>query len=47
MKNTLVLTMTILGAAANIAWAGSQPSAPSSPAHPPLQCACVLGNPAA
>jgi hypothetical protein len=47
MKNTLVLTIALLGAAANIAWAGSQPSVPSSPSHPPLQCACVIGDPVA
>ena len=47
MKNALVLTFAILGSTANLAWAGSQPSAPSSPAHPPLECACVMGEPAA
>lgn len=47
MKNTLVLTIAILGTAANIAWAGSQPTIPAPPSHPPLQCACVIGNPAA
>ncbi|GHC89276.1 hypothetical protein GCM10007320_36740 [Pseudorhodoferax aquiterrae] len=50
MKNAVALTLAILGAAANIAWAGSLPassSAPSTPSHPPLQCACVMGNPAA
>ncbi|WP_326535997.1 hypothetical protein [Pseudorhodoferax sp.] len=47
MKKTLVLTLAALGAVANIAWAGSTPSVPSTPSHPPLQCACVLGGPAA
>ena len=47
MKNALVLTFAILGTAANIAWAGSQPPEPSSPAQPPLECACVIGNPVA
>ncbi|WP_170168137.1 hypothetical protein [Pseudorhodoferax soli] len=47
MKNALVLTFAILGTAANIAWAGSQPSIPAPPAHPPLECACVPGSPVA
>lgn len=47
MKNALVLTFAILGSTANIAWAGSQSSEPSSPAHPPLECACVIGDPVA
>ena len=47
MKNALVLTFAILGAAANIAWAGTQPSIPAPPVHPPLDCACVPGSPVA
>ncbi|WP_156374622.1 hypothetical protein [Pseudorhodoferax sp. Leaf274] len=49
MKKTLVLTIAALGAVANIAWAGSTLSTSTSPStsHPPLQCACVMGGPAA
>ena len=50
MKHALVLTFAILGSTATIAWAGSLPASPSAPStssHPPLQCACVIGNPAA
>lgn len=47
MKKTLVLTLAALGAFANIAWAGNTPSIPAPSTGAPLQCACVIGGPAA
>lgn len=47
MQARFALTLAVLGAAANIAWAANTSSTSAPPAHPPLQCACVIGNPTA
>lgn len=47
MQARFALVLAVLGAAANIAWAANASSTPTPPAQPPLQCACVMGNPTA
>jgi hypothetical protein len=47
MQARFALTLAVLGAAANIAWAANTTSVPAPPANPPLQCACVAGGPVA